>query len=286
MPTFVEYKLPLLFSSDPASGAENVSADGGAFSVTLETPLSIPRDAHNCYVTCQEASAWWTMFNVVEGVNDRFGIDYDDGGGFPLTAILQVDAGLYDLDHLSAEIGRNLHTAGFPDDLFILIPDTSTGKTVIQFNYLGTRLNLAVVRNFANLIGFEERLVPLAGPTTGVQYEKGDEIANFNSINYLTITSDIVSRGLATNGKYYGVIAQILINVPPGSQILSTPFNPPEIPTPELIGEHRKRISFRLTDQNNNQVNTQGEFFTARLVIHYSMAIDQHYSGQIMMPFS
>lgn len=272
MVSFIEYKLPLLFSSDPASGAENVSPTGGSFSVTLETPLSIPREAHNCYVTCQEASAWWTMFNVVFDVNDQIEVTYDDGGG-PATVILTIDPGLYDLDHLSAEVSRELHAATFPDDLFVFVPDTSTGKTVIQFNYALTRIDFTSARNFANLLGFDERLVPLAAVTTGVQYEKGDNIANFNSINYLTITSDIVSRGLATNGKYFGVIAQVLINVPPGSQILSTPFNPPEIPTPELIGESRKRVSFRLTDQNNNQVNTQGEFFTARLVIHYSIPI-------------
>lgn len=273
MVSFIEYKLPLLFSSDPRNGAENVSPTGGSFSVTLETPISIPREAHNCFITCQEATAWWTMYNVETGVNDQIHITYDDGV-IVVVHTITIEGGLYDLDHLSAEISREMHAVALPDDLFVLVPDTASGKTVIQFNYSGVRLDLTIARNFAFLLGFNERLVPLAGPTTGVQYEKGDAIANFNTLDYLTVTTDLVSRGLATNGKYYGVLAQILIDEPPGSQILSTPFNPPQIPSPELIGEDRKRVTFRLTDNINRQVNTQGEFFTVRIVIHYSMPIE------------
>ncbi len=276
MTNYIEYKLPLLFSSDPRTGAENVSPTGGSFSVTLETPISIPREAHNCYITVQEATAWWTIYNIQEGINDQISVTYDDGGGGgPVTHTLTLEAGLYDLNGLSAEIGRELNGVGFPSDLFVLIPDTAAQKTVIQFNNALTRLDLTIARNFSFIIGFEPRLVPLSGPTSGVQYDKGDFQANFNTIDYLTITSDLVSRGLSTNGKIYGVISQILIDVAPGSQILSVPFNPPEIPSPELIGETRKRISFRLTDNINQQVNTQGEFFTCRLVIHYSMPINE-----------
>lgn len=274
MTNYIEYKLPLLFSSDSRTGAENVSATGGSFSVTLETPISIPREAHNCYITVQEATAWWTIYNIVEDVNDQIEVSYDDGGGID-TFILTMEAGLYDLNGLSAEIGRELNAVGFPFDLFVLVPDTASQKTVIQFNYALTQLDLTIARNFAFILGFEERLVPAGGQTTGVQYEKGDFQANFNTIDYLTVTSDLVSRGLATNGKFFGVISQLLIDVPPGSQILSTPFNPPEIPCPELIGETRKRITFRLTDNVNRQVNTQGEFFTCRLVIHYAMPINE-----------
>lgn len=274
MTNYIEYKLPLLFNSDPRNGAENVSADGGSFSVTLETPISIPREAHNCYVTVQEATAWWTIYNIVQGVNDQIDITYDDGI-IVVQHLITVEAGLYDLDHLTAEIARQMNAVGLPEDLFVLVPDLASGKTVIQFNYSGIRLDLTITRNFAFLLGFEERLVPLAGPTTGIQYEKSDGIANFNTIDYLTVTSDLVSRGLSVNGKLYGVIAQLLINVPPGSQILSTPFNPPEIPCPELIGENRKRITFRLTDNINQQVDTQGEFFSVRLIIHYSIPIDK-----------
>ncbi len=277
MTTYIEYRLPLLFSSDPRTGAENVSADGGSFSVTLETPISIPRMAHNCYITCEEATAWWTIYNIEEEINDQIEVTYDDGGGGgAVTVTLTMEAGLYDLNGLSAEIGRELNAAGFPSDLFILVPDTAAQKSVIQFNYALTRLDMTIARNFSEILGFEARLSPLSGPTTGVQYDKGDFHANFNTIDYLTITSDLVSRGLSTNGTYYGVIAQILIDSPPGSQILSVPFNPPAIPSPELIGETRKRITFRLTDNVNRQVNTQGEFFSCRLVIHYSMPVNEH----------
>ncbi len=194
MTNYIEYKVPLLFSSDSRSGAENVSADGGSFSVTLETPISIPRNAHNCYITVQEATAWWTIYNIEEGVNDQISVTYDPGAG-DVTHVLTAEAGLYDLNGLSAELSRELNAVGFPEDLFVLVPDTAAQKTVIQFNYSSVRLDMTIARNFAFILGFIPRLVPLIGPTTGVQYEKGDTQANFNTIDYLTITSDLVSRG-------------------------------------------------------------------------------------------
>lgn len=187
---------------------------------------------------------------------------------------LTIEPGLYDLDHLAAEIQRELLAAGFPEDLFTLVPDQATQKSVIQFNYSGTQLDLSIARNFASILGFNERLVPLAGQTTGVQYEKSDNIANFNTIDYLLIHSDLVSRGIRINDQYRNVIAQLLIDVAPGSQIVSRPFNPPEIPANELIGEKRKNIRIYLTDQNSVPVDTQGEIFSYRLIVHYSLKVD------------
>ncbi len=272
MSNYIEYKLPFLFSSNPLSGALNVSSDGSSFDVLFDQPIVVPREAKNCYITVQSATAWWNIFNIIDGENDQIDVYYDDGVS-PIQELVTIEPGLYDLDHLSAEIQREILAFGFPEDLFTLVPDQATQKTVIQFNYTGVQLDLSVTRNFAAIMGFEERLVPQASPTTSpVEYEKSDNIANFNTVEYLLIHSDLVSRGIRINGEYRGIIAQLLIDVAPGSQIISRPFNPPEIPANELIGEKRKNIRIYLTDQNSNPVNTQNEIFSCRLVIHYSMS--------------
>lgn len=270
MQEYIEYKIPFIFSSDAASGATNISSDGSSFEVNLDRPLVIPRTAKNCYLTVQNATAWWNIYNVEEDVNDKLDVTYDDGM-IVVNQIIQIDSGLYDLDHLQEELARELLANNFPSDLFVFLPDQATQKTVIQFNYSGVRLDFSTPDNFAALVGFNERLVPLAAPTTGIQYEKSDNIAAFNVIDYLLIKSDLVSRGIRINDSFQNVIAQLLINVQPGSQILSTPFNPPPINCEELIGEKRKNIRFFLTDQNANPVNTRGETFSCRLVIHYTM---------------
>jgi hypothetical protein len=107
--------------------------------------------------------------------------------------------------------------------------------------------------------------------TTGVQYERSDQVASFNPVEFFLLHSSLVSTGLRINNVYNNTIAQVLIDVPPGSQIVSAPFNIPEIPAPELAGSDRKNIRFWLTDNNNNLVNTRSEFFSLRLIIHYSL---------------
>ena len=272
MTTYIEYKLPFIFNSSPDSGASNISLDGSSFEVNLDRPIVIPRHAKNCYITVQNATAWWNIYNIVAGINDQIDVEYFDGF-ITVQQVLTIEAGLYDLDHLEEELKRELLANGYPSDLFVLIPDQATQKSVIQFNYSGVRLDMTIARNFAAILGFNQRLVPPI-LTTGIQYEKSDNIANFNTIDYLLIHSDLVSRGIRINNQYRNVIAQLLIDVAPGSQIVSTPFNVPSIPANELIGEKRKNIRIYLTDQNSNPVNTQGELFSCRLVIHYSLKID------------
>ena len=269
---YIEYKLPFIFSSSVNSGAVNISADGSSFEILLDRPLIVPREAKNCYITVQNATAWWNIYNIQLGINDEIDIEYFDGVlTVNFTAVMEP--GLYDLDHLTAELGRQFLLNSVPQDLFVLVPDQASQKSVIQFNYSGIQLDFTSGQTFRSLLGFDSRLVPLGGQTTGVQFEKSDIIASFNQIDYLLIHSDLVSRGIQINNTYTNTIAQLLINVAPGSQIVSNPFNPPEIPANELIAEKRKGIRFWLTDQDNNLVDTQGELFSCRLIIHYSLQI-------------
>lgn len=271
--SYIEFKLPFIFSSSSNSGAQNISAEGSSFEVLLDRPLVVPREAKNCYITVQSVTAWWNIYNIQLGVNDRVDVEYFDGV-LTVNFTLTVEPGLYDLDHLSAEIGRELLANNVPQDLFILVPDQATQKSVIQFNYSGVQLDFTIGQTFREILGFDSRLVPLAAQTTGVQYEKSDNIANFNQIDYLLIHSDLVSRGIRINDKYTNTIAQLLIDVAPGSQIVSNPFNPPYIPCSELVGEKRKNLRFWMTDQDNNLVDTQGELFSCRLIVHYSLKVD------------
>ena len=257
------HEIPFLVTSDTNAGARNKSADGSTFYVFLEEPLVIPKSALSVDIIVQEATVWWVIPNIVTGVNDTFYID----DGAPFTAV--VPQGLYDLSGLEAAVERELVAGGAPAGLFNFIADDATQRVVLRLNQANTQVDFTQGDTFREILGFVSQLVPPA-PTIGIFTQLGDTVAAFNQIDYFLIHSDIVNRGMRINNTFNQAIAQVLINVPPGSQIVSTPFNPPSSQAPELIGAKRSRIKFWLTDQANNLVNTQNENWSARLVIRYS----------------
>ena len=83
------------------------------------------------------------------------------------------------------------------------------------------------------------------------------------------IHTDLISKGIRFNNLYRGVIGQILITKPPGSQIVSTLINPPRVSAGELAGSTRTIARFSITDDSNNPINTNGEYWTARICIRW-----------------
>ncbi len=270
---YVEYKLPYIFSSSPGSGAQNISEDSSFFEVLLDNPIYIPKHAKNCYITVQNATVWWNIYNIVEGVNDTIRVRYAPDAFNTYYGNLTLSSGLYDIAHINAAISRKLEASDdIPNDLIQFIPDSATGRAILKINYALSYVDFTVAQNFAELLGFNEEKVPSSPPsgTTEPAHFHAPHIAKLNKIDHLLINSDLVGRGIRLNNDYNNTLAQILITAYPGKQIISTPFNPPEIPANELIGQKRNKLSFWLTDQNGDRVDTNGEIFTCRLVIHYT----------------
>ena len=266
----VPEEISLLVSSDPASGASNVSADGSSFEIQLEDGLQIPKDAINVNVAVEESTIWWVVPNVVTGVNDKMYIFGDiEGGGTQLFTIT-LPQGLYDLSGLNNAILRELEIAGArvtTEPLILLSPDEATQKVQIRFNYPNVTIDFSQPDTPREILGFDSLVY---GPYVGAPQDVlAPNIAGFNTINYFLITSDLVQRGIRRNNSYNQVISQVLIDVSPGSQIISKPFNPARTNAQELAGVKRTNLRFGLTDENNDPVNTAGEFWTARIVIHY-----------------
>ncbi len=262
----VHHEIPIIVNSNPASGAQNVSADGSSFEIILEDPIDIPLDAKSATVQVDEATIWWVIPNILTGVNDTFSID--DGGG---PYVITIDQGLYDLSGLQQSTESAVVAAGGPAGMFTFLADTATQKVIIRVNLAGVTIDFSIAQTFRTILGFNSQVL---GPTVAASTDfQGDNVAALNTIDYFLIHSDIVSRGIRTNNKYDQTIAQVLIDTPPGSQIVSRPFNPPKSPAWELIGGLKKRIRFWLTDQSNSLVNTNSEFWSARIIIKYTSSI-------------
>lgn len=271
----VPEEMSLLVSSDPSQGASNVSSDGSSFEIQLEEPIEIPKDAVNITTSVEEATVWWTVPNVIESQNDTFYVfgDRADGGAAQLFTV-KIETGLYDLTGLNNSLQTGLEKAGAKvldgttsKPLIQLAPDDATQKVLIRFNYTNVYVDFQPADTLRDILGFNATQVgPFAAAPVN---ELAPNVAAFNSVNYFLIASDLVQKGIRFNNRYNQIVSQVLINVAPGSQIISTPFNPAKIPSNELAGSKRTNLRFRLTDDKLRPVNTNNEYFTARVVIRY-----------------
>jgi len=275
--TTSKYNITFLVSSDPNAGALNISNNGATFDIYLDRPLIVPSKAKNIYIETKNATIWYTTPNIVAGVNDQWKITYDDGITSE-TRQVTIPEGLYNINTLEDKLNLLLYNTPigapdyhFPIDLIKLLPDNAENKVVIQFNYSGTQIDFNINNNIKHLLGFTSNLVP-ASPTVGEdEVVFAEEVAKFNAINYYLIQSTLVSKGLNFNSKYQNIIARVLINGPPNSQITYDPQQTYKIPAPELRGSNFTTITFTLTDDNNVPINTRGEAWSVLFVVHYEV---------------
>ena len=263
-------EISMLVSSDPQAGASNISPDGSYFEVQLQDGLKIPSDALNVNIEVEEASVWWVVPNIITGENDKMYITGPDTADIVQIYTITIPQGLYDLSGLNQAVLRELENQGAkidPDPLINMTPDETTQKVAIRFNYLATFVDFNQNFTFREILGFNALTYgPFLTVPTSVL---APNVAQFNQVNYFLLHSDLTNKGIRFNNNYNQTISQILIDVPPGSQITSKPFNPAKISAPELAGTNRTNLRFWLTDDRNRRVNTNGEYFTARIVIHY-----------------
>lgn len=261
----ITYQLPFIFSSSVIDGATNKSPDGSSFSVSFDRPILVPKEAKYCYIETQASEIWNVVPNILTGKNDLMKLTWDNVG-LPTIVNIIIPQGLYDVTSLNDTVNRLLVEAGTPTDLIEITGNDPTQKVIITTKFAGTSIDFTISQSFRELLGFDSQVL---GPSIAAETFISDNVASFNNIDYFLIHCDIINKGLRNNNRYTQIISQVLIDVPPGSQILSRPFNIPKIPANELIGDKRNLINIWLTDHNNNRVNTTGEDFSVRLVINY-----------------
>jgi hypothetical protein len=266
----VPEEISMIVSSDPAAGAINRDPDGSYFEVQLQDGLQLPKDALNVNIAVEEATIWWVVPNIITGVNDTMYITGPDINDVIQNFVVVIPQGLYDLSGINQAILRELENQGAkidPDPLITLTPDEPTQKVEMRFDYPTVSVDFTQPNTPRITLGFDSQIL---GPYVGAPLNiLADNIAQFNQVNYFLIHSDLTNKGIRFNNNYNQTISQVLIDVSPGSQIVSRPFNPAKINAPELAGAKRTNLRVWLTDDRDRRVNTNGEYFTARIVIHY-----------------
>ena len=205
--------------------------------------------------------------NIITGENDRLYITGPNQNDVVQSFICEIPQGLYDLPGIESAILTALENQGAkttPEPLVSLTADDNTQRVRIRLNYTDSAIDFIPPQTPRDILGFGPQLI--SRPPT---VHTAQSVAKFNQVNYFLIHSDLVSRGIRFNNTYNQTIMQVTIGVSPGSQIVSTPFNPPRVDAQNLAGATLNRVKFWLTDQQNRSVSTNGEDWSVRIAIRW-----------------
>jgi hypothetical protein len=262
------YEIPILVSSSEAAGAFNVTPGRNAFDIAFPQEIKIPQLAKNISVSVPNATMWYTSFNIsAELGNNKFALDVSGDAVYTVT----ITNGLYDLSSLAHAINVSLVNQGLQNGIITFVGDSASQRVVINFTVAGLRVDFTIANSCKSVMGFNSIVAPVSY-TTGAYSQYGDVTAQFNTIDYFLIHSDIVSGGIPVSGKSTSVISRVLINSAPGTQIIHEPQNPVNIPSNNLAGRSINSLHFWLTLQDGvtrPDLNTVD--FSVMLVIKYQL---------------
>lgn len=287
-------QFSIIFSSDPLNGAANISAGpndaGSRFSVTLRSnPIQIPVKAKSCTLFVPTATFWWTMLNIVTGVNDTFAFIFKSGPNAGIQKQVSVPQGIYNLTSLSSAINLQLLNVypTLPSNPITFTADQSTQRVILVFNFDFIQVDFTVAHNMQKMLGFYgttslefpqnltlQDFVPDPNVYPGGSFVNqavyANQVANFNTIDSLLInSSQLGATGIATNGNNYYSICNPSITVPVGQQNVYTTTLPPIVNADHLIGKTISNIDMSLTDQDGRPVNTNGESWSVMVTFNY-----------------
>ena len=265
-------QIPLLLNS---KNGDNLSPDGSSFLVKLEVPIRVPRRAKSCWIEVISAEVPNTVPNVYTGSNDTMVLTLTIDATTYVEPIV-FPQGTYDLDTINDEINRQLRQiqqridpGAKYENMIQITANEATQYAILEFDTTttpGVTLTFDVPNSIGSLLGLSGTYsVPAQ---TKVEYS-ATEYARINSTEFFLVHCDLVQRGIRFNNDFSQIVAQVLIDVSPGSMIMHRPYNIPKIPANKLIGANESVIRVWLTNQDNVLVNTSGEFYTVALNINY-----------------
>ncbi len=270
----IEKQASWIFSSDPAAGARNISQDGDRFSVVLNQPISIPKEAVYATLEATQATVVYVTPNVSTEIgNDKLTFDHD-----AVTYNFVFDKGLYAIEDINAFLGRQFTANSLPEDLFVFSGDAATQKAILTFNYAGTRIDFTVAGSINSLLGFSDLHYPLLVPSVVGEHFTGATTANINRVSTFLIHCSLARDGIPTNASGSNLITQVPL---PGGSIGKTitysPFNPIRVNVDHLIGHPVNNVDVRLSDQLDRKVDTLEEAFSVLITIRYGLQVaDMH----------
>ena len=259
-----EYNFPIFFNSSAETGALPVGILGNEFSVQLNNPIVVPRNAINCTVEISSASIWNSSPNIADYIgNNKIYFTY-----LSVPHIIQIPNGLYGSEDIDSLIGIYFSTNGLPR-LFEISSNEATQRVIIVFNNICV-IDFTQVRACSDVLGFNNVVGPYA---TFPTYVTAPNTARFNRVEKYYIISNLISGGIPQNSTSSGILARIPINVRNNSMINYEPLSAVRCDGTELIGMAKQVINFRLVDQLLRNLSTFDEDWSFCLNIRYYLKV-------------
>lgn len=268
----ISKEFDLLVTSDPSQGALNVLEGGGEFSVRLLSPIDIPDDARNVKLQASQVLVWNNFVNIKTGINDKIQIYGPDKDDVDTMFDITIQQGSYDLSTISNDILAELSVKGAkvePTPLLSFQADIATGKVEITFNYSSVYIEMRGWNTFHQILGLAKDIYRVPEGVSVPYLFLAPNLANFASLQYILVHSDITTEGLPINGIFNATICQLLPDAPSGSLIVFSPTKPLKIDCNNLIGTKLEEFSIWITDEKNQILSTSGETFSVLLKLSY-----------------
>jgi hypothetical protein len=266
----------ILFSSDPAQGATPLGTDGSRFEVDMDTPVTLgdPDGLGRRATVVEAAVTRATVWNNSPNVSPEDGFRNNTfpfvSGGTPY--LIEAPTGLYSLTALDGFLSQAFVNLGLSPNLFRLGASDATQSAIIVFENSGDSVDFRTIAGggqsdstLRTILGFDAAL--FTAPSAGFA-QSGSSEAAFNRVNSYLISTTTMN-GLVINRNSTGVLTQVPIDVPPGSQIVYAPTFPVWFSAPELLNGGRQKWTFALTDQAGRATPTLSENFSFVLSIRY-----------------
>lgn len=260
------------FSSEPENGAIDKNAKGNRFAVRFQNNwMTIPTNAQNVELSVIRAAIYYNTPNVTEGVNNSFNISLTHPTEGFYSVLVDLPTGIYTVANIQDAVFNTFNAAtialnpladwtGIVPPPFLIELDDRVLKFVITLDpaYDPTTVDFNVANSFGPFIGFGNTTLVGFGPSAYV-FPAQDE-AKVNNVNGYMIHSDLVQGGLLTNGVSSQTIAVVPILVQKHGELINFL---PRIPTitqaPHLVGYSTRDVKLWLTDEKNQDVDTQKE---------------------------
>jgi hypothetical protein len=269
MAVLLEKTFSYIFNSDPASGSQQLSSDGSQFSVSLNLPISIPRNAIEANAGVLQANIWNTSPNISPAFNNNV-FTFTTLQAPAGTYTIDIPAGLYSLEGLNTYISSQIVNLGLPSNLISIGGDFATQSSIVLFAFAGDSVDFTVPNSVRTVLGFNSEVI--LAPSNDYSFYS-ENAAAFNRNNSYIIASNLVSQGIPVNNQSAGIIALVPINVTPGLQIVFQPQNVVWFDISELIGQIKLNISFRLLNQNLLPTPTSGDYWSFVILIKYNVLL-------------
>ena len=289
--TLIRKDLTYFFSSNTAIGAQNKDNNGARFQVPLNRSLSVPANAVDVNIEVTSANIWFTSPNISQFYkNNILYLDYTIPLGISVQFNITIPDGLYSVFTINQTIEHILNGIlipgtgdYFPCNSIVLTADTATQKVKTQFGIsnLSIITDQAEISNIAPTLGWYDQNDPLVtdigqiGPATYTgEVFTALSVAQLNKINSYLLHGDVVKNGIQVNNRQANILTEIQLNVSAGKLLTYRPYLPYKLDGGHLKHGSRDLLTFWLTNELNEYIDTNQENYSFSLTISYLIDVN------------